>query len=72
MDGMADYGPLAGRRVLSSFNFHSGRHMFQLAVRRVRRVSGVDVLSIPALISFFISPKVEERARCWQTQMLQN
>lgn len=31
MDGMADCGPLAGRRVLSSFNLHSGRHMFQLA-----------------------------------------
>ncbi|KAK1782969.1 hypothetical protein QBC45DRAFT_306973, partial [Copromyces sp. CBS 386.78] len=27
MDGMADCGPLAGRRVLSSFNLHSGRHM---------------------------------------------
>ncbi|EGO56736.1 hypothetical protein NEUTE1DRAFT_117462, partial [Neurospora tetrasperma FGSC 2508] len=26
-DGMADCGPLAGRRVLSSFNLHNGRHM---------------------------------------------
>lgn len=41
----------------------------------VRRVSGVDVLSIPAWFLFLFRPRSrsgQDAGKCWQNQMLQN